>query len=82
MIDDIKSFDKFTNKYGLIIKRKKPNYIDINWNEVNKDYDGFYIDKDNDFYDDRYEQAFYKDTLYPSWWKKNNVEAGVVYLFE
>ena len=79
LIDDVKSFDKFTNKYGKLTKGK---YIDINWNRVNRDYDGFYIDKDNDFYNERKNKAFYKNEEYVSWLKQNKIYKGIVYLFD
>lgn len=82
LIDDVKSFDKFTNKYGKIIAHKDNKYIDINWNRVNRDYDGFYIDKDNTFYKDRKNTAFFKDEKYESWIKKSKIYKGVVYLFD
>lgn len=82
LIDDVKSFDKFTNKYGFPVGRKDNTYIDIAWDHVNKDYDGFYIDKDNDFEKDRYHSAFYKGQEFPSWLEKNDIQIGIVYLFE
>jgi hypothetical protein len=81
LIDDIKSFDKFTVRYGYVKTVEKTNVIDIDWKKVKHDYDGLYIDKDNDFYDDRYNKAFYYDKLYNSWWSHNSIEQGVVYLF-
>lgn len=82
LIDDIMSFDKFTNEYGFLIQKKKKNisFIDIDWNKVNRDFDGFYIDKDIDFYK-RLNKAFYKGKIYESWVKKNEIEQGVVYIF-
>jgi len=82
LIDDIRSFDKFTNKYGFLVRKKSDSYIDISWDNVNKDYDGFYIDKDNDFEKERYETAFYKGHEFPSWLVKNEIQSGVVYLFQ
>lgn len=85
LIDDVKSFDKFTFEYGVIKKNKKNKnklFIDINWRKLNINYDGFYIDKDNDFYNERYKYAFYDNKLYESWWFKNDIESGVVYLFK
>ena len=81
LLDNVKSFDKFTNKYGFLIKNKKSQSVDIDWHKVNKDYDGFSIDKDNDFHEDRYEIAFFKDNRYQSWWINNQIEGGIVYLF-
>ena len=82
LIDDIRGFDKFTAKYGLVKTKKNGSFIDINWDNLRIDYDGFYIDKDNNFNEDRYENAFYDGKLYKSWWIKNEIESGVVYLFK
>lgn len=80
LIDDVKSFDKFTNRYGNV---KAKSYIIIDWSKVKKDYDGLYIDKDNDFVEkDRKDLAYYNDKIFISWMKKENIESGVVYLFE
>lgn len=81
LIADIKSFDKFTNKYGKIIGKRNNAYIKINWSKLSEDYDGFYLDKDNDFDRDRYKTAFYNDKEYISWVKKDQIEPGVVYIF-
>jgi len=77
-IDNIKSFDKFTNKYGSILKSD----IIINWIQVAKDYDGFCIDKNNNFEKDRYEKAFYENKLFTSWWNLSKLIAGMIYIFE
>ncbi|QKF94403.1 hypothetical protein QKU48_gp0945 [Fadolivirus algeromassiliense] len=79
LIDNIKSFDKFTNQYGNL---QEKSYIRIDWAKVKKDYDGLYIDKDNDFEKDRKTMAYYNDKLYVSWMKKENIDSGIVYLFE
>ena len=88
LIDDVKSFDKFTVKYGSIkMMKDKSNknithFIDIDWNKIRTEYDGFYIDKDNDFQNNRYKYAFFKDEICYSWWAKNEIQAGIVYLFK
>lgn len=87
IINDVESFDKFTNKYGIVKDKffkkydKYVKFIDIDWNKVNIDYMGFYIDKDNNFKDDRYRYAFFSDDKLRSWWKTNKINQGVVYLF-
>lgn len=87
-IHNVESFDKFTNKYGFVKTKyfdkydKYVKFIDINWNRVSIDYIGFYIDKDNDFREDRYRYAFLEDEKYRSWWKANKIDEGLVYLFE
>lgn len=76
LVDDVKSFDKFTNKYGILIKGGK---VKIDWEKVNHDYDGFYLDKDADF-KARSKNIFYKNNEYPSW--LSNIHKGVVYIFD
>lgn len=80
LIDDVKSFDLFTNEYGMPSK-KNNNEININWYDVYKDFDGFYIDKDNDFIESRSETVFFQDQKYSSWYSKYNLSDQVVYLF-
>lgn len=77
MIDTIRSFDQFTNKYGYI----KDNKIHMKWHLISKDYDGFCIDKNNDFII-RYKTAYYKGKKYISWWKNNKITDEVVYIFD
>ena len=81
LIADVADFDKFTNIYGSINTSHGKTYININWRKVNRDYDGFYIDKDNDFYDDRYRRAFFNGKKYNSWLKHDKILNGIVYLF-
>ena len=79
LINDVKSFDKFTNKYGKVVKDK---YIDIDWKRVNRDYAGFYIDKDNDFFKKRKNRAYFKNEEFESWIKKDKLYKGLVYIFD
>lgn len=79
LIDDVKSFDIFTNKYGIPDKSNRT--ITIDWNKVSIDYDGIYIDKDNDFSQSRTRKVFYNDTKYRSWLKSSGIKIGLVYLF-
>jgi len=76
-IDDVKSFDKFTKKYGFV----KQSDIMIKWNKVKNDYEGVYIDKDNYFEKNRKEKAYFNDQLCNSWWDNSNIVSGLVYLF-
>ena len=78
IIDDVTAFDKFTNKYGFDTK----NSLSIDWQQINQDYDGFYIDKDNDFYRSRSRKSYYKGSEYDSWLKKYKIKPGIVYLFD
>lgn len=80
-IGDVKSFDKFTNRYGFLKRINGEISVKIEWDKVESDYDGFYIDKDNNFEKDRIETAFYKGNQYPSWLDIEDIETGVVYLF-
>ena len=82
VLDDVTSFDKFTNRYGLLKQINKINIVDINWDLFNMDYDGFYIPIDNDFFEDRYEIAFYKDNEYTSWLKYYNIIIDLVYIMD
>ncbi len=77
LIDSVKAFDKFTNRYGLLKKDK----IMIDWQKVNHDYNGFYIDKDNTFFDSRKKEAFYQGEPYKSW-IRSGINKGIVYLFD
>jgi hypothetical protein len=78
ILDTVSAFDKFTSKYGILVKDK----INIDWQNVNHDYDGFYIDKDNDFINLRNKKAFLKGEKFESWIKKYKIISGIVYLFD
>ena len=79
-IDNVQTFDKFTNKYGYILKNNK---IGIIWKKVNNDWKGFYFDKDSftDFYLHRFKKAFYNGKKYDSWWSNEDIYIGFVYVF-
>jgi hypothetical protein len=80
LLDKIKGFDKFTNKYGDL---KNNKVIKINWNKVRYDWKGIYIDKDAfDLFYVRYNKSFLNGQKYASWWKNENVYIGVVYIFD
>jgi hypothetical protein len=81
ILDKIEAFDQFTNKYGRLHRLKKKYNIRIDWDKVNADYKGFYVDKDNTYKSDRYKTAFYEGTKYPSWWKGEKIKGGIVYVF-
>ncbi len=80
LIDDMDSFDKFTNKYGYI-HTNGIDKISIKWKMVVKDYKGIYIDKDTTIHPNRYLLAFYKGKKYGSWWKYYDIHSGIVYVF-
>ena len=81
-IDDIKSFDKFTHKYGQIKTRNDKTYISIKWRDVAKDYKGLYIDENSDLHPVRYVKAYYDNKKYNSWWMHYKIKSGGVYVFE
>ena len=79
-INSLNEFDKFTNEYGEITKE---NNIRIIWSNVQRDYAGFYIDKDNEkIYVNRYAKAFYEDKRYTSWLKYEKIIWAAVYTFK
>jgi len=81
LIDNVKTFDIFTNRYGVVnVVNGHPNVV-IDWDLVSRDYVGFYIDKDNTFRDVRYNYVFYDGIKYPSWWKMYSISDQMVYLF-
>ena len=80
VIDDVDSFDEFTNKYGYM-RTNGIDKISIKWKMVAKDYKGIYIDKDTTIHPNRYLLAFYKGKKYGSWWKYYDIHSGIVYVF-
>ena len=81
VINDIKSFDKFTKKYGVVTPSKQLSFISIKWNKVSDDYDGITIQEDKFFKKNRYSKAFMNNNLYNSWWEKSGIATNVIYLF-
>ena len=83
IIDNIDSFDEFTNKYGFLRDRDKDKEynISIKWSKVDNDYKGVYIDKDIEIHPVRYKMAFYKGKKYISWWVYYKIKSGTVYIF-
>jgi len=81
IIDNIDSFDEFTNKYGYLKEHKNKTKIAIEWKKIRKDYKGIYIDKDIEIYPERYKMSFYKGKKYISWWKYYRIRSGTVYIF-
>lgn len=78
IIDDIKSFDVFTRRYGFV----KDKFIDLKWDEIKKDYKGFYIENSKIIQGNRYKVAFLSDKRYGSWLVNNNIKLSAIYLFE
>jgi hypothetical protein len=73
VIDNIKHFDQFTEKYG--------NNKKIDWPKVSVDYIGFYITDDIELYKNRREKCFFDRKLSDSWWYEGKLKAGLVYMF-
>lgn len=73
VIDSIKHFDQFTNKYG--------SGENIIWDKVNIDYIGFYLGDNKDLYDNRKEKCFFNGKLVNCWWGLGKLESGLVYMF-
>lgn len=82
-LDDIKSFDKFTNEFGyLYTNRKNKQSIKIDWSKVSSKYKGIYIDKDSDIYEDRIKFAFFNDIKLTSWLHNTELQRGKIYVFQ
>lgn len=75
LIDNLDDFDSFTEMYGSLnvfldenIKTYgKQTDLLINWDKVEDIYKGVFLK--NGLKGDRFDDAFYKGTTYPSWWK-------------
>lgn len=75
VINSIKHFDQFTQKYGKTGKR-------IDWSKVKTDYIGFFIGDDKDLKKNRYAKCFFNDKLVTSWWSYEGLNDSLVYMFE
>ncbi len=75
VINSIKHFDQFTNKYG------EGNGSKIAWNKVNIDYIGFYIGDDINLKSNRYAKCFFNGKMVDSWWKVGKLYRKIVYKF-
>ena len=73
VIDSIKHFDQFTNKYG--------NGENIMWDKVKVDYIGFYLGENKDLYSNRKAKCFFNGKLVNCWWDMGKLESGLVYMF-
>lgn len=83
LIDDVKTFDKFTRQFGVVTPDKNgESFISIKWKEIKDKYDGIYIDNTVDLKSDRYGKAYLNGKLYDSWWERFNINDGVVYIFD
>jgi len=74
VINSIKHFDQFTNKYG-------DNGSKIFWDKVKVDYIGFYIGDDINLKSNRYAKCFFNEKMVDSWWKVGKLYRKVVYRF-
>lgn len=83
LIDDVKTFDKFTRQFGVVTPDKNGDqFISIKWKDIKEKYDGIYIDNTVDLKSDRYGKAYLNGKLYNSWWSKFDINDGVVYVFD
>lgn len=73
VINSIKHFDQFTNKYG--------KGSGIMWEKVKNDYIGLYLGDDKDMGDNRHKNCFFNGKLVDSWWYGGKLESGLVYMF-
>lgn len=79
VLDSIKSFDKFSNNYGLV---KSGNKLGILWRKVAEDYKGFYIDPNSPITEARIKRGFYNGKKIKSWLKSEGIKPGSVYIFD
>lgn len=81
LIDNIDSFDNFTEKYGKLGSNDIDNdkeYLYIKWDKVAEDYNGFYLNPGLN--KERYNIAFYKGKTYPSWWEyEYDVNGAIIF---
>lgn len=63
-IDNIETFDKFTNKYTEI----KNDTLKINWEKLSEDFKGIYIVNEPQLRLKRYTKASKNGQTYKSWW--------------
>ena len=86
ILDSTESFDRFTYKYS----KSKKGEPKINWKKVIRDYRGIYIDKDEGVELSKYRHKRVPsrepsrgkgNKTYSSWWHKNRLKKGVVYIF-
>ena len=82
LLNSYNGFDDFTNKYGDLFKGKTGTTILIDWDKVAADFKGFYLDKDNTIFEDRYYEGFYKGNRYKSWWSSQDIKSNLVYTFD
>lgn len=77
VIDNIDSFNHFTNKYGQYGKDLETIYIQ--WDRVLNDYKGFYLDQtNNNLIIQRHQYAYYKQYRLDSWWSYEYKPYGVM----
>lgn len=81
VINDVKSFDIFTKRYGKLSQSNGELFISIKWDLVSHDYDGIYIEEDNFLRKNRYAKAYFDEKIYNSWWKRSDFVFNMVYLF-
>ena len=75
LMDDVKTFDNFTRKYGSL----KNSKIMIDWMRVRKRFRGIYLDSDLESF--RKYILVYNNKQHNSWWHDYGLRDNVVYMF-
>jgi hypothetical protein len=75
VIDSIKAFDIFTNKYVGI---DSYDQLYIKWDLVRDDFKGFYIDSNEKLEHNRKSYLIYRKERYRSWWSREYYHKDVI----
>lgn len=65
LINDIATFDIFTNKYGYIDGVS----VKIDWKQVKGDFKGIYLSPSTELKQTRFDKLLFKGNTYESWWE-------------
>jgi len=75
VIDSIKVFDFFTQKYGVV----HDDAVYIKWNKVSNDYKGFYLNQENkNLFFERHDHIIFKFRRLKSWWSNEYNFVGIL----
>lgn len=77
-INDMDTFDMFTNRYAVMYPDGDKFYLRINWDRVSKDFKGFYLDNNNMLKLNRYSYTFYKNKRVTSWMSIEKIPLSVM----
>jgi hypothetical protein len=77
-IDNIDSFDKFTNKYATLYISGEDYFLRINWDQVSNMYKGFYIKTDNILKLQRYTHTYFKNKRVISWMSLESIPSNIM----